>query len=91
MTSDQSKYIASVRNAYMDFVQKNINKKKIGNRNEARFNTIKMIYLKKYIEILYNYFNTVAEDNNYFDSTKAMSCMEHISEITGKKYFLKLT
>jgi len=91
MTTSQSEYIASVRNAYMDIVQKVINRRKLGNRFESRFDTIKLIYLKKYIEILYDYFSVEVEDNNYFDSTKATSCMEHISEITGKKYFLKLT
>ena len=91
MTNDQAEYIASIRNAYMDFVQKVINKRKLGNRFESRFDTIKVIYLKKYIEILYNYFSAEAGDDNYFDTNKAMSCMEHISEITGKKYFLKLT
>ena len=91
MTNDQSEYIASVRNAYMSMVQKVINKRKLGNTFENRFDTIKLIYLKKYIEILYDYFSAAVDDDNYFNSTKATSCMEHISEITGKKYFLKLT
>lgn len=91
MTSDQSKYIASARAAYIDFIQKVINKRKLGNTFEMRYDMIKVIYLKKYISILYDYFSADVTDDNFFDSTKAEHIMACIASITGKPYFLKLT
>ena len=90
MTSDQSKYLASARAAYIEFVNKVINKRKLGNTFEMRYDMVKVIYLKKYISILYDYFSATAGDANYFNDTKAQHIMSCIASITGKPYFLRL-
>lgn len=88
-------YVASIRYAHSQFVNKLATKERMGH-TDVFCGRIKSVLLGYYVRMLEDYFaqhddaGDTYEDYNFFTTTEATDIMQHINEICDTNYFLDI-
>ena len=93
---DIDSYIASIRYAHSEYVNKVAKKVKLSGKY-CHCSHIRSTLLAYYVRMLEDYFNQhtdggeTYEDYNFFTTTEATDIMQHINAICETNYFLDIT